>query len=463
MFVIYLLAIFEGALRKWVAPELSQYIFFIRDPFAILAYLLAFNHRLWPRRSLPLKIGLMLAATGALIALLQITLSGFDGMQILLAGYGWRNYFLYLPLAFLVGEQFTRRDVVRLCRLTLWLALPVAFLIALQFAAAPNAPINVGIATDTAAQFRGLGLDGDHTRPMGTFTSAAGQTMFVSSAFAFLLALMIMPAKRRPIGLVTVLVGAVSVLSAIALGGSRYAFIHCGLSVVLAMLLGIFIKGTLTKSRAVLIPLALAVTAGMLYPIVFPEGFSAITSRWNNAAEVETAQFGNSGVVGRALNDTVNFVDLLHVAPALGYGLGFGGNASTSLGATIEGATPLELAESDWARHIVDLGPLFGCAFIACRIAFVLWLGKLVLQASRRSSDPIPALLFTFISSELFYGQVTGHGTINIYVWLYTGLCLAAMRTTLRTKHLAARHSDFEPSGRGSTLVASKVSNVRQP
>jgi hypothetical protein len=432
VFVIYLLAIFEGALRKWVAPQLSQYIFFIRDPFVIWTYCIAFNHRLWPRRSIPLRIGWMLASTGALIALFQISLAGFDQFTILLAGYGWRNYFLYLPLAFLVGEQFTRRDVIRICRLTLWIAVPVAFLIALQFAAAPDAPINVGIATDAATQFRGLGLDADHTRPMGTFTSAAGQTMFVSSAFAFVLALLILPGRQRPVGLITVLVGAVAVLSALALGGSRYAFIHCGLSVAGAVLLGIFIKGAAVKSRALLIPIAVALSAALMYPIIFPEGFNAIAGRWNNAAEVETAQFGNTAVVGRALRDMVNFIDLLHVAPALGYGLGYGGNASTALGATIDGATPLELAESDWARHIVDLGPVFGCAIIMCRIGFVVWLARKVIIASCRRSDPVPGLLFTFIASELFYGQVTGHGTINIYIWLYTGLCLAAMRPRSR-------------------------------
>ena len=434
VFVIYLLAIFEGALRKWVAPQFSQYIYFIRDPFVIWAYFIALNHGLWPRRSTPFKIGLALGGIGALIAVLQIALSGFDGLQILLAGYGWRNYFLYLPLAFLIGEQFTRRDVVRLCRLSLWIALPVAFLIALQFAAAPDAVINVGTATDSAGQFRGLGLDADHTRPMGTFTSVTGQTMFVSSAFAFLLALIIMNGKLRPVRRLTILIGAVSILSAMALGGSRYILIHCGLSVLGAMLLGTFIKGASSKARALLIPLSFGLLAAALYPIIFPEGFSALMGRWNNAAAVETTQFGNSGVFGRALYGMIDFLDLVHLTPALGYGLGFGGNASTILGATIDGSTPLALAESDWARHIIDLGPLFGCAFIACRIAFVVWLAKLVVLASRRHADPIPALLFTFISSELFYGQVTGHGTINVFVWLYTGLCLAAMRVSVRTK-----------------------------
>src|SRR5262245_66481114 len=48
--LVYLLLIFEGSLRKWLLPQLSLYIFFIRDPFVLIAYLLAFRHGLWPTR-----------------------------------------------------------------------------------------------------------------------------------------------------------------------------------------------------------------------------------------------------------------------------------------------------------------------------------------------------------------------------------------------------------------------------
>ena len=39
--------------------------------------------------------------------------------RVLLALYGWRSYFLYAPLAFLIGAQFRYEDVLRVARWTL--------------------------------------------------------------------------------------------------------------------------------------------------------------------------------------------------------------------------------------------------------------------------------------------------------------------------------------------------------
>jgi hypothetical protein len=38
----------------------------------------------------------------------------------------------------------------------------------------------------------------------------------------------------------------------------------------------------------------------------------------------------------------------------------------------------------------------------------------------------LPLLLLAYVSVELLYGQITGHGTINGYAWLFMGFCLAA-------------------------------------
>jgi len=111
-----------------------------------------------------------------------------------------------------------------------------------------------------------------------------------------------------------------------------------------------------------------------------------------------------------------------------GYGLGLGGNASTLLGARVDGHLPVSLAETDWARHIVDLGPVLGLLFVIFRIVLVAWVGVRAVAATRRGSDPLPLLLFAYVATELLQGQITGQGTINGYVWLFTGLSLAASR-----------------------------------
>src|SRR5262245_8792220 len=169
VFVVYLLLIFEGSIRKWVVPELGLFVFFIRDPFVLYAYVLAFQHKLWPKRSIWLPIFGAMALFGIVLAAIQLLQRGAGTTEALLTVYGWRSYFLYPPLALLVGAQFQQQDLQRLARWTLLLSVPIGALVAVQFFSPPGAPINVGAAADRGLQFVGLSLSPEHTRPMGTF------------------------------------------------------------------------------------------------------------------------------------------------------------------------------------------------------------------------------------------------------------------------------------------------------
>ena len=124
----------------------------------------------------------------------------------------------------------------------------------------------------------------------------------------------------------------------------------------------------------------------------------------------------------------VDFVRLLDEVPALGYGIGYGGNASIILKAEVDGVQVGWLAEADLSRQMVDLGPIFGMGYIVFRMAFVVWLGLEALKATRRSADPLPVMLYAYAGVTIFAGQITGNGTINAYAWLFTGLCIAAAR-----------------------------------
>ena len=136
---------------------------------------------------------------------------------------------------------------------------------------------------------------------------------------------------------------------------------------------------------------------------------------------------------GRALFGLIDFIRLLDIVPALGYGLGYGGNASITLGASIDGVKPGQLVETDFARHMVDLGPAFGVCYIAFRTGLVIWLLRLVLMATRRVADPLPMMLFSYVGFVLLQGQITGNGSINIYGWLFAGLCIAATREAFQS------------------------------
>lgn len=444
VFLIFLLVIAEGALRKWVAPQLGAYIFFIRDPFLLLAYALAFVHGLWPRRSVLFMISLAMMVVGLLLAVLQAMIGGDSELRLILSVYGWRNYFLYVPLAFLVGEVFKRDDLRRLYALILLLTLPVSVLVTAQFFSPPGAPINVGVAEDREFQFVGLVQTAERTRPMGPFSSGAGQIQFVGTAFAVLLAMLISRPPVRKASTIAVAAGLVGTMTCLAFSGSRGTIAQCIVSGLFALGLGLLGSGGGTRAKAVVLPLLICFAALTLYPIVFPEGFAAITERVSHAHASETQGGFSLGILGRAFYGMIDFVYVIERVPLLGYGLGYGGNASNTLRATIDGVRPALLAETDFARHMVDLGPFFGVAYISFRVILVIWMAARVLRVSRQSSDPMPMLLLSYVAVTVGFGQITGQGAINAYGWLFAGLLLAAckhapLRVPVRTAALSER------------------------
>ena len=427
VFLLYLLAIFEGSMRKWVVPQASQYLFFVRDPLLILAYLIAARHGLWPRHAVLLQWMWAWMGVGLVLFALQAASGGSSEWRLLLGVYGWRSYFLYAPLMFLVGAVFRSDDLHRLYLLTLALAVPIALLVTLQFFAPPGAAINVGSAESAEFQFRGLMQTAERTRPMGPFSSGAGQQQFVATACAIALAFFVAPRGVQKPSLAFLAVTTGGVLTCIGLSGSRGTVLQCALALVFALGLVVIGRGEAVRLRALLWPMALAVGATLLYPVLFPEGFAAFSERWLTAQRAESRSF-EAGVLGRALYGLVDFVRLLDVVPVLGYGLGFGGNASNILGATIDGIKPALLAETDFSRHMVDLGPPLGLAFIFFRLLLAGWLTALVLRVTRASPDPMPMLLLSYVGYTLVAGQITGQGAINFYGWLFAGVLLAACR-----------------------------------
>jgi len=431
--IVYLLAIFEGSIRKYVAPQFGQYIFFVRDPFLIYAYVLAVRFDFWPRDSGLFRLSVLMCFLGALLFALQFATGSYSEPRLLLGVYGWRSYFLYAPLAFLIGAQFNATDLARFAKITLLLAVPIALLVSAQFFSPMNAPINVGIAEDKELQFKGMGLDAEHVRATGPFTSTAGLQQFVVTACGLLLASLLLPAARRQLGMAALLVSAGAILTCVAFSGSRGTLLQCVLTGVFALSIGFIGRGAALKTKALALPSALGAAAIVLYPIVFPTGFAAFVNRWNSAALNEAHVEG--GLLGRALYGFVDFIRLIEVVPALGYGLGYGSNASILMRATVDGVRPGEFVETDFARHMVDLGPALGVCYIAFRVALVVWLLRAVVSATRRAPDPLPMMLFAYAGYTLLLGQISGNGSINVYGWLFTGLCIAATRAVFPLNH----------------------------
>jgi hypothetical protein len=222
-------------------------------------------------------------------------------------------------------------------------------------------------------------------------------------------------------------VAAAGAATCLAMSGSRGAFVHFGIVILSSMVLGIVTRDSSVRTRALVLPLVLVGCGAVLYPIVFPNAFEAMLTRAVEAHSFES-QYSSLGILGRALYETVDFVQWLTTTPIAGYGFGLGGNGRTYIAESNPELFKLITAESDWSRHIVDFGPVFGVLFILYRIVFAGSLALRALRASTVSQSPFPLLLFGYVGVNVFYGQLTGHGTVGGFSWLYLGLLMAACK-----------------------------------
>lgn len=439
----YWFLVLEGALRKWGLPQFEQALFFIRVPVALACYWLALRHRRWPRTTVPLFVCYLLALVVSLLAFLQLVAGDYGQRYVLLAGYGWLNYFFYIPLSFIIAEQFQRSDIQRVTRHAAWLALASAPIVVLQFFSAADSVINLGSALDESNQFANLGAALGYVRPTGFFSSTAGQSHFLASTAALLLATLLMPGSVRNVSTLLLWAGLVAVTVMMAFSQSRGAFFMVGLVLAAVGIGGVIAGRQRVLLRGTLLPAALVIVMAALWPLMFPDAFSVFAERWTGAMASESRVF-ELGVFGRAFYGFYSFVYHLGDTPLCGYMLGLGGNASSQLDWVRLPAAAYNWrgyggwAEDGWSRHIIELGPLLGLCFISFRVFLTLWLARKAVRAARRTGNVTALIFFGFVGIVLLQGQITGHGTINGFAWFFVGLCLAAARITRANMPLSA-------------------------
>jgi len=403
LWLYFALIIGEGVLRKWVLPEFSNIIFIIRDPLVILIYALAWRtgRSLGGGHTALLWFYATLSLAFALAAEIPWTVTLF----------GLRTDFLHLPLIFVLGSTLDRDDVRRYGRVCLWLTIPVVALMLLQFNAPRDAWINVGVGAQESGQILGAL---DRVRPPGPFSFISGVVMFFNLAGAFLLAGWM---HRLSLSLPLLLIATLATIIAIPVSISRsllFALLVVGAFGLMAAL------KDLNRLPRYLAPLlvALAVLSAAADSI-YVEAFQA---RWSSALQAGGGSF-ETNIVERMLGDfTQPFQQAVH-APLTGHGIGMGTLAGARLAT---GKQTFLLAESEWSRIVLELGPLLGFAFIGWRV----WLAFSLLWRSWRQyshdGDPL-AWLLGGAAFLLVLNAQWGPSTHLGFAVFTAGLCLAAL------------------------------------
>jgi hypothetical protein len=411
IWLYFWLLLIEGALRKWVAPALSNPLLIVRDPVVLLIYVLAIKARVFPRNGWVQAIG-VIGLLSFLVSFVPLWPYIPPSRILLVSGFGFRSNFLHLPLIFIMPQVLRPQDVKRIGWWALVLVVPMALLMVAQFRAAPDAFLNRTASGEGEMMTAALGK----VRTAATFSFVTGVVAYFSLAVAFL----VWGALKRGVYQIWVLFAAgAALLIGTSVSGSRSVVGACAL-VVVSLIPILFLRPSAINRFGQTLLVTVVLGFVVIQTPVFKEGLSVLSTRFSDVAEAEDRSI-TAGLTERIFDTFSEGFFVLRKAPFLGYGLGIGTNAGAKF---LTGETTFLLSEGEWARTILESGPVLGLSFIIWRCSVVVWIGLLCLRSVKRD-NVLPLLIFSSAFSPMLTGQF-GQPTILGFTVFATGLALAA-------------------------------------
>jgi hypothetical protein len=416
IWLYFFLLIFEGVFRKWILPQYSDVLLVVRDPVALVIYMLAIKARLFPRNNYILSLGII-AILSWLVSL--VVLEQYLSLKplILVTGFGFRSNFLHLPLIFVIGRALDAEDVKKLGRWILIGLIPMSLLLAVQFNADPDSFIN---RTAGLGETQQITAGGGKIRPPGTFSFVSGVIFYAALSAAYLL----YGALTRGLYRNWLLFGAgFALVVTIGVSGSRSVLL--AVLVVLASLLVIISvrPGAVNQFGRNLLIVVVGLLVAVRLP-VFNEGVQILSDRFTAVAEAEETTIAG-GLLARTFSGFTEGFLLIPRAPIGGYGLGIGTNGGAKF---LTGRAIFLLTEGEWGRVVLESGPILGLAYLAWRTILTFNLGLFSFRQLKRG-EILPIMLYCAGFLSLLNGQFGQPTNLGFAVFV-CGLCLAAGNTT---------------------------------
>jgi hypothetical protein len=278
--VAFVAVLVEGAIRKWLLPQGQELVYFLKDVFLVGAYLKFYFAPEPELRAYRLRVPGMLVFV--LCAVVSFSALNPNIGSPLLAAYGFKIYFMYVPLAFMMPYLFrTQHELVRQLTWYVLLAIPICMLGFLQYTSDRFSVINTFASgmSDTGAT--GFGV-GDRARITGTFSYLTGHTTFVIMFYTLSLVLLALTETRWKWLVMAVLL---PMLAGNALmGGARASVVTMGfVTLGFAMAAAGGRLGTSKNFLAILAFGGVVAAAGVVY--MFSDASAHWTARYQTSSD----------------------------------------------------------------------------------------------------------------------------------------------------------------------------------
>jgi len=353
IWVYFFLLLFEGALRKWFLSSLAGPLLILRDPIVIWVLFSAYKNGLVKSSVL----AVMMVSIG-LIGLYTAIFMGHGNFYV--AVYGARILIFHFPLMFVIGQIFTKEDVLKVGRITLMISIPMTLLIMMQFYSPQSAWINKTVGGEAGGGFSGAM---NFYRPPGTFSFTNGNTLFYSFCSCFVLYFWF---NDKEIKRSVLLAATIALLIAIPFSISRGLFFQVIITVLFAFS-SLVLKPKYTLHMLLLVGAVVGLFVILSYTPYFTTATAAFTSRFETANSQEGGL--NGVLLDRFLGGMIGAIAASSQLPFFGYGIGLGTNVGSML---MSGGRGFMLSEGEWGRLISELGPVLGLTAVFIRMTLAL-------------------------------------------------------------------------------------------
>jgi hypothetical protein len=420
------LIVIQGALRKWMLPQLATPLYVAKD-VALLGALVMFGNRHKVQLTAPVRQTLLPVLWGGFALLVALQAFNFNVQSPIVGLLGIRSYLLYTVLLVLmpVALEHVKRPRRLLFIIAMGVIVPVLLLGMYQYSQPVGSWINQYVAEDAQA----VGVL-SRPRVTGPFSYIGGMGAFLTFTLFFSLGIFLagLRFKQR---FYQILGGGLLALALVVapMNGSR--------SVVLGLLvpLPLVLYAILQRQRGLaigftLLILTLAGTYAANESAWLTQGWEVIEHRMENASDQDTR-------VQSILLDPLRKVP---VGGMLGYGAGSTHQAATAL--SNEGRIQIEGVgyEGELGRVIIELGMFGALLFVTLKV----WLTWIAWKAMRRASSALTTFLSVMAFSQLFLflgiGMIVFNHISSALYWICAGCAVWVWsRQEMRIRH--RRHS----------------------
>ncbi len=401
---VFVILVIEGALRKWVLPQASDLIYFLKDLVLLGAYLRYYGSsastQKFSRKKDIITILILLVTGWCLFQAFNPSLG-----SPLVGIFGLRGYLFYIPLIWMLPNLFqSQEELYKFLRSHLLLVIPVGLLGIAQFFSPASSPLNVyapGEVTEAAT----FGVTSS-VRVTGTFSYISGYSAYLLVSFGLLIPMLSINQSRwwTWVSIIEIFLVTVNAF----MTGSRGVIIGAVLF-LLGYLAALVFTRPASTLRFIRQFLPLAIIVAIAASFWFQPAIDAFWLRTTSNQDV-------SGRIAGSFTEPFEFIKYKELD---GYGTGATHQAAPTLRRALDlpaGEFIPIYYESEMGRVALELGPIGFFLWYALRVSLVIALWFVFLKLERPFLRHL-ALAAFLIEAIQINGHLVFHHTFSIYYW----------------------------------------------